>query len=66
MALRHPRPVVDTGAAQGVDAEADLRAANDVQVDHVAEVVDVGVEDSRSDASWSNAVPARAEFVLPL
>jgi len=30
--------------AQRIDAEMDLRAANDVQVDHVAEVVDVTVE----------------------
>ena len=44
MALRDPRPVMDAGAAKRIDAETELRAANDVQVDHVAEVADVGAE----------------------
>ena len=44
VALGDRPPVVDPGAAERIDPQADLRAANGVHVDHVAEIGDVGVE----------------------
>ena len=40
--LGDPRPVMDAGPAQRINAELELRAADDFQVDHVAEIVDIG------------------------
>ena len=44
VALGDRLPVVDPGAAERIDAHADLRAANGVHVDHVGEIADVSVE----------------------
>ena len=44
VALGDRSPVVDAGAAQGIDAHADLRAANGVHVDHIAQIVNISVE----------------------
>ena len=41
VAFGNGSPVVDSGASERVDAEADVRATNGVHVDHVAEVADV-------------------------
>ena len=44
VALGDRPPVVDAGAAERIHAQADLRAANRVHVDHIAEIADVGIE----------------------
>jgi hypothetical protein len=44
VALRDGRPVVHSGAAERIDSQADLRVADRLHVDHVAEVGDVVVE----------------------
>ena len=42
--LGDPRPVMDPGAAEGIDAQPDARAADRLQVDDVAQVVHVGAQ----------------------
>ncbi len=37
-------PVVDTGAAEGIDAEVDPCAADGVHVDHIGQIGNVGIE----------------------
>ena len=44
VALGNRPPVVDAGAAERIDPQADLRAANGLHVDHIAEISNVGVE----------------------
>ena len=44
VALGNRPPVVDPGAAERIYAQADLRAANGVHVDHIAEVANVGIK----------------------
>jgi len=45
MPLGDSRPVMNTRPAQRIDAEMDLRTANDVQIDDMAEIVYVGGEE---------------------
>ena len=42
VALGNRFPVVNAGAAERIDSHADLRAANGIHVDHIAEIGDVG------------------------
>jgi hypothetical protein len=42
MPLRDSRPVMDAGTAEGINAQMKFCAANDVHVNHVAKVVDIG------------------------
>jgi hypothetical protein len=42
--LRDPLPVMDAGTAEGINAQMKFCAANDVHINHVAKVVDVGGE----------------------
>ena len=44
VALGNRPPVVDPGAAERIHPQADLRAANGVHVDHIAEIANVGIE----------------------
>ena len=44
MALGDSRPVMDAGAAEWIDPESQVRAANHIQVDHIAKIVDVSAE----------------------
>ena len=44
VALGNRPPVVDPGAAERIDSQADLRAANGVHVDHIGEIGNVGIE----------------------
>ncbi len=44
VALGNRGPVVDAGAAERIHAQADLRAANRVHVDHIAEIAHVSIE----------------------
>ena len=44
VALGNRPPVVDPGAAERIYAQADLRTANGVHVDHTAEIAHVGIE----------------------
>ena len=44
VALGNRPPIVDPGAAERIDSQADLRAANGIHVDHVGEIADVSIE----------------------
>ena len=44
VSLRNRPPVVDSGAAQGINTDAELRAANGVHVNHVREISDISIE----------------------
>jgi hypothetical protein len=39
-------PIIDGGAAKRVDRETELSGVNGVHVDHVAQIVDIGKDDS--------------------
>ena len=41
IALGDSAPVMNAGAAKRINAQAELRAANDVHVNHIAEIGDV-------------------------
>ena len=45
VALGDPRPVVHAGAAERIDAHADAGAADRIEVDDAAEIVDVGAQE---------------------
>ena len=45
VALGDARPVMHAGAAQRIDAHADAGGADGVEIDHVAEIGDVGLEE---------------------
>ena len=64
VALGDRPPVMDAGAAERIDAQAELRAADDVHVDHVAEVGDVGVEVIVPVRGRTRAAPSRKGFAL--
>ena len=42
MPLRDPLPVMDAGSAERINAQMQFCAANDVHINHVAKVIDVG------------------------
>jgi hypothetical protein len=35
---------VNAGAAERIDSQANIRAANGIHVDHIAQIIDIGVE----------------------
>ena len=61
VALGNRPPVVDPGAAERIDPQADLRAANGVHVDHIAEIARCRRRGSRAGASWRREEPSRKE-----
>src|ERR1700726_2036369 len=46
VALGDPGPVMNAGTAQWINAHANAGAANGIEIDHAAEVADVGAHES--------------------
>ena len=44
VAIGNRLPVMDTGAAEWIDPQADLRLANCVHIHHMSQLIDVGIE----------------------
>ena len=57
-------PVVDTGAAQRVGADADSGGADRMEVDNIGQVLDVGVRGSRGAARSQRLRAAAPAYAL--